>query len=77
MTSWTWQESVDAFLADHRHQPSPPELFADLVRQGGASVGARCGDRHGMVLQALEGLSDREAVSALLQQAPTDEPPRP
>jgi Transposase DDE domain/Transposase domain (DUF772) len=57
---------VYAFLADHRHQLFPPELFADLTRQGGghpsvpveviASV---------MVLQALEGLSDREAISAL------------
>lgn len=31
-----------------------------------ASVGARRGDRHGAgVLQALEGVSDREAISAL------------
>jgi hypothetical protein len=58
--------SVYAFLADHRHQLFPPEAFGDLTRQGWghpsvpgeviASV---------MVLQALEGLSDREAVSAL------------
>jgi Transposase domain (DUF772) len=41
---------VYAFLADH-NQLFPPELFADVARQG--------------VLQALEGLSDREAVSAL------------
>ena len=33
--------SVYAFLADHRHQLFPPELFADLTRQGWRpSVGA-------------------------------------
>jgi hypothetical protein len=58
--------SVSAFLADHRHQLFPPEAFGDLTRQGRghpsvpgeviASV---------MVLPALEGLSDREAASAL------------
>jgi hypothetical protein len=58
--------SVYAFLADHRHQLFPPELFADVARQGGghpsapAEVVATV-----MVLQALEGLSDREAISAL------------
>jgi hypothetical protein len=58
--------SVYAFLADYRQELFPPEAFVDLTRQGGghpsvpvevvASV---------MVLQALEGLSDREAASAL------------
>jgi hypothetical protein len=58
--------SVSAFLADHRHQLFPPEAFGHLTRQGRghpsvpgeviASV---------MVLPALEGLSDREAASAL------------
>jgi hypothetical protein len=44
----------------------PAELFIDLARQGGghpsvpADVVATV-----MVLQALEGLSDREAISAL------------
>src|ERR671927_1152228 len=58
--------SVYAFLADHRHQLFPAELFADLVVQGRhhpsvpAEVVATV-----MVLQALEGLSDREAISAL------------
>jgi IS5 family transposase len=58
--------SVYAFLADHRQQLFPPELFADLTRHGGghpsvpADVVATV-----MVLQALEGLSDREAASAL------------
>src|SRR5215218_6547620 len=58
--------SVYAFLADHRHQLFPPELFADLARQGGGhpSVPAEV-IATVMVLQALEGLSDREAVSAL------------
>jgi hypothetical protein len=58
--------SVYAFLAGHRHELFPPELFADVARQGGghplvpAEVVATV-----MVLQALEGLSDREAISAL------------
>jgi hypothetical protein len=44
----------------------PPELFADVVRQGGGhpavptQVVATV-----MVLQALEGLSHREAITAL------------
>jgi Transposase DDE domain/Transposase domain (DUF772) len=58
--------SVYAFLADHRHRLFPPELFADLARLGGGhpSVPAEVVATV-MVLQALEGLSDREAVSAL------------
>jgi IS5 family transposase len=60
------QGSVYAFLADHRRQLFPPELFADVARQGGghASVPAEV-IATVMVLQALEGLSDREAISAL------------
>jgi hypothetical protein len=58
--------SVYAFLADHRHQLFPPELFADLTRQGGGHPSVPAGVvATVMVLQALEGLSDREAVSAL------------
>ena len=58
--------SVYAFLADHRHQLFPAELFADVVRQGGGhpSVPAEVVATV-MVLQALEGLSDREAINAL------------
>jgi Transposase domain (DUF772)/Transposase DDE domain len=58
--------SVYAFLADHRQQVFPPELFADVARQGGGhpSVPAEVVATV-MVLQALEGLSDREAISAL------------
>jgi DDE family transposase/transposase-like protein DUF772 len=58
--------SVYAFLADHRRQLFPPELFADVVRQGSGhpSVPAEV-IATVMVLQALEGLSDREAISAL------------
>jgi hypothetical protein len=58
--------SVYAFLADHRHQLFPPELFADVARQSGGhpSVPAEVIGSV-MVLQALEGLSDREAISAL------------
>jgi hypothetical protein len=60
------QGSVYVFLADHRQQLFPPELFADVARQGGghASVPAEV-IATVMVLQALEGLSDREAISAL------------
>jgi hypothetical protein len=58
--------SVYAFLADHRHELFPPELFADLVVQGRShpSVPTEVVATV-MVLQALEGLSDREAISAL------------
>jgi hypothetical protein len=58
--------SVYAFLADHRQHLFPPALFADLTRQGGGhpSVPAEVVATV-MVLQALEGLSDREAASAL------------
>jgi len=60
------QGSVDALLADHRHQLFPPELFADRARQGGGhpSVPAEVVATV-LVLQALEGLSDREAIGAL------------
>jgi hypothetical protein len=72
MDAATWcrhlvpQGSVYAFLVDHRHQLFPPELFADVARQGGGhpSVPAEVVATV-MVLQALEGLSDREAISAL------------
>src|SRR6266516_4479974 len=55
--------SVYAFLAGHRHELFPPELFADVVRQGGGhpSVPAEV-IATVMVLQALEGLADREVV---------------
>ena len=58
--------SVEAFLADHREVLFPDELFADLFPSGRgrpsipASVVAAV-----MVLQALEGLSDRDAARAL------------
>jgi hypothetical protein len=60
------QGSVYAFLADHRHELFPAELFADVARRDGGhpSVPAEVVAAV-MVLQALEGLSDREAVSAL------------
>jgi IS5 family transposase len=58
--------SVEAFLAEHRHQLFPDEMFADLFPSGRgrpsipADVIATA-----MVLQALEGLSDREAARAV------------
>lgn len=58
--------SVEGFLADHRRDLFPDELFADLFPSGRgrpsvpADVIATV-----MVLQALEGLSDRDAARAL------------
>jgi IS5 family transposase len=58
--------SVEAFLADHREDLFPDELFSDLFPSGRgrpsvpADVMASV-----MVLQALEGLSDRDAARAL------------
>jgi IS5 family transposase len=58
--------SVEAFLADHRRDLFPDEMFADLFPSGRgrpsipADVVATV-----MVLQALEGLSDRDAARAL------------
>jgi IS5 family transposase len=58
--------SVEAFLADHRRELFPDELFGDLFRSGRgrpsipADVIATV-----MVLQALDGLSDRDAARAL------------
>src|SRR5437660_6524903 len=60
------EASVEAFLADHRKELFPDELFADLLPSGRgrpsvpADVIASV-----MVLQALEGLSDRDAARAL------------
>lgn len=58
--------SVHRFLAEHRHRVFPDELFADLFLSGRgrpsvpADVIATV-----MVLQALEGRSDRDAIDAL------------
>jgi IS5 family transposase len=58
--------SVEAFLADHRHDLFPDQMFEDLFPSGRgrpsipADVVASV-----MVLQALEGLSDRDAARAL------------
>ena len=60
------EDSVHAFLADHRGDLFPDAMFADLFRSGRgrpsvpADVIATV-----MVLQSLEGLSDRDAASAL------------
>jgi IS5 family transposase len=58
--------SVEAFLADHRHELFPDGLFADLFPSGRGRPSIP-GDvvASVMVLQALEGLSDREAERAL------------
>jgi IS5 family transposase len=58
--------SVHAFLAEHRLRLFPDEMFADLfpTKRGRPSVPADV-IATVMVLQALEGLSDREAVRRL------------
>lgn len=58
--------SVEAFLADHRQKLFPNELFEDLFpsNRGRPSVPADV-VASVMVLQALEGLSDRDAARAL------------
>src|SRR5579875_3234460 len=58
--------SVEAFLADHRGRLFPDELFEDLFpsTRGRPSIPADV-VASVMVLQALEGLSDREAARAL------------
>ena len=58
--------SVEAFLADHRHELFPDEMFEDLfpVGRGRPSIPADV-VASVMVLQALEGLSDRDAARAL------------
>lgn len=60
--------SVHAFLADHRRELFPDEMFADLFPSGRGrpSVPADV-IATAMVLQALEGLSDRQAADALRQ----------
>jgi IS5 family transposase len=60
------EDSVHAFLADHRCELFPDALFADLFPSGRGrpSVPAEVVATV-MVLQALEGLSDRDAATAL------------
>ena len=59
-------DSVYAFLAEHRRRLFPDDAFADLFTSGRgrpsqpADVIASV-----LVLQSLEGLSDRDAVQAL------------
>ena len=58
--------SVYAFLADHRHRLFPDELFTDLFRSGRGRPSVPADEiATVMVLQSLEGLSDRDAVQAL------------
>jgi transposase len=58
--------SVYAFLADHRRDLFPDELFADLFPSGRGRPSVPADQvATVMVLQALEGLSDREAAAQL------------
>src|SRR5918911_1986258 len=60
--------SVYAFLANHRNELFPDELFADLFPSGRGRPSAPADQvATVMVLQALEGLSDREAAAQLKQ----------
>jgi IS5 family transposase len=60
--------SVYAFLADHRTDLFPDELFADLFPSGRGRPSVPADQvATVMVLQALEGLSDREAAAQLRQ----------
>ena len=58
--------SVEAFLADHRHDLFPDEMFEDpfTSKRGRPSIPADT-VASVMVLQVLEGLSDRDAARAL------------
>jgi IS5 family transposase len=58
--------SVHAFLADHRSELFPDEMFEDLFPSGRGRPSVP-GEviATAMVLQALEGLSDRQAADAL------------
>jgi IS5 family transposase len=59
-------DSVHAFLADHRRELFPDEMFEDLFASGRGRPSVP-GDVIAtvLVLQALEGLSDRDAAKAL------------
>jgi IS5 family transposase len=58
--------SVHAFLANHRKDLFPDELFADLFASGRGRPSVPADQvATVMVLQALEGLSDREAAQQL------------
>jgi IS5 family transposase len=60
--------SAYGFLADHRKDLFPDELFADLFASGRGRPSVPADQvATVMVLQALEGLSDREAASQLRQ----------
>jgi transposase len=59
-------DSVHAFLAHHRSQLFPDELFEDLIPSGRGRPSVPANKiAPVMVLQSLEGLSDREACRAL------------
>ena len=58
--------SVYAFLAEHRQRLFPDELFADLFGSGRGRPSVPADEiATVMVLQSLEGLSDRDALQAL------------
>jgi transposase-like protein DUF772/DDE family transposase len=58
--------SVFAFLAEHRHEVFPPELFADLFPSGTGRPSLPCEVAASvLVLQTLQDLSDRDAVAAV------------
>ena len=59
-------DSVYAFLAEHRHQLFPDDAFADLFPSGRGRPSQPADVISSvLVLQSLEGLSDRDATQAL------------
>src|SRR5665213_3132929 len=57
--------SVEAFLADHRHDLFPDELFEDLFPSGRGRPSIPADGVASVMVQALEGLSDRDAARVL------------
>lgn len=58
--------SVFAFLAEHRREVFPPELFADLFPSSTGRPSLPAGMAASvLVLQTLQGLSNRETVDAV------------
>lgn len=59
-------DSVFGFLAEHRHELFPPELFEDLFRSSTGRPSLPCAIAASvLVLQTLQDLSDRDAVAAV------------
>ncbi len=69
--------SIFAFMHEHRDRLFPDGMFADLFAQVGRRSVPPSVVAVVMVLQRLEGLSDREAVDRLLTCTPTTSTSKP